>query len=145
MCTIVRLMPSSLRDRPSTQRGEWGPMDPSYRVRQRALVRRVDALWERGVLTGPMIEQARAADHVLAIDFEDERFVIKVCPRETVARDVPPDCRDEALLALTRGQPEIKMGETVAAWFIAAEWVGEQLVVEVHGRVRAWRDAYGSA
>ncbi len=119
--------------------------DPEYIARQRALVRRIDGLWERGALTGPMIEQARAADHVLAIEFEGERFTIKALPREAMARDVPPDCRDEALLALARGQPSNTMGETAAVWFIASEWVGQEPVVEIHGPLRAWRDAHGSA
>ena len=123
-----------------------GPMpDPSYVARQRALLRRVEALWTQGILTGPLIQRAREDDHVITIDFEGSRFTLALYPRVEIARMVPAHSADEVFRAMASGQPPIKMGETVAAWFIATELVAGEPVAEVHGPLRAWRDAHGTA
>jgi hypothetical protein len=123
-----------------------GPMlDPAYVARQRTLIKRVDSLWTKGLLTGPMIEQARASDNVLSIDVEDGRFTVATLPRAVFALDVPPDCPDKVFLAMAAGQPPLRMGETVAAWFIATEWEGGEPVAVVRGPISAWRDAHGTA
>jgi hypothetical protein len=123
------------------------PRDPRYAARQRALIRRVDALWTQGVLTGPLIERAREDDHVITVDFEGSRFTLALYPRAEFARMVPADSADEVFRAMASGQPSIAMGESAAAWLVASELPTDvdDRGVEVHGRVRAWRDSRGTA
>jgi len=118
---------------------------PDYIALKKALVRRVDGLWESGILTGEIIERARLDDCVLTIDFEGGRFKLCLVPRVRLARIIPADSDDEVLVAMTKGQPPIAKGETVAAWFVVAQWEGAEPIVEVHGPLRAWRTAQGTA
>jgi hypothetical protein len=102
-------------------------------------------LWQRGILTGQMLEKARAGDYVIMIDFEGNRHTIGLYRRVELAALVKQDCGDERLIAMTKGQPSHAKGESVAAWFFASEWVDGKPVAEIHGPLRAWRDAKGNA
>jgi hypothetical protein len=120
------------------------PDDEPIRV-QRALVERIERLWQKGVINGQLLEKARAGDYIVVIDFEADRYTIGLHDRAPFASLVKPDCEDERLLAMTRGQPPRAEGETVAVWFFASEWVDGRPVAEIHGPLRAWRDAKDNA
>ena len=61
------------------------PDDEPVRAK-RALVERVEKLVEQGVLTGDLLEQARAGDYVVMIDFEAERYTVAVRDDRAVGR-----------------------------------------------------------
>ena len=121
------------------------PKDPKYIARQRVLLGWVDRLFVRGILTGEILQMAREGDHVVSIDFEGERFTLALYKRHEFLQLYPKDSQDPDLVAMRQGQPPLAKGETVATWLVATEWAGDKALVAVHGPLRAWRDAKGTA
>ncbi len=110
-----------------------------------ALAKRVESLWDPGIITGDLLERARDADFVIVIDFVGERVDVSLLPRAAITQAVRADCTDAVLLEMAQGQPARVRGEDIAAWCFAAEWDGDKPVLEIHFAWRAWRDARGTA
>lgn len=109
------------------------------------MAKRVESLWDRGVITGDILARARDGDFVIVIDFVEGRFDVSLLPRASITEAIRADCTDAVLLEMAMGQPARVRGEDTAAWCFAAEWDGEKPVLEIHFAWRAWRDARGSA
>ncbi len=110
-----------------------------------SLAKRVESLWDRGIITGDLLERARDGDLVIVIDFVDERVDVSLLPRAAITEAVRADCTAAVLRDRARGQPARVRGEDTAAWCFAADWENGQPVLEIHFAWRAWRDAHGTA
>lgn len=112
---------------------------------KRTLGERVEGLWRRGILTEAIMRRARAEVCVVEIDFDEQRFTLKLVPRDGFVDASNAGDANEVLRAMARGQPTLARGEDLAAWLVATGWEAGEPVVSVQGTLRAWRGFTGTA